>query len=137
MSLLKSKVNTSHITKLVIQFGSIFIVNNHVFQFLHGHSFCWSYIVIDRFTIISPTISESRWCKVISSTCIYKTHRSTYLQQHMNSSTNTTAAITDTITIGTTVPATVPSRLSLDAGSEYGATLTMIKPSIANVLLLS
>ena len=134
MRLLKNKVNTFHITQPVILCGCIVIVNN---QFFHGHSFCWGYIVLQCCIIISPTISESRWCKIISSTCIYKPNWSTYLQQHMNSSTTTTAIITVTTTIGTTIEAAFPSRLSSDAGSEYGATLTMIKPSIANVLLLS
>ena len=55
----------------------------------------------------------------------------------MNSSTNTTATITVTTTTGTTIEATVPSRLSWDAASEYGATLTMIKPPAVNVFFLS
>ena len=55
----------------------------------------------------------------------------------MRNGTKIIAKITITTRVGTTIAATVPSKLSLDAGSEYGATLMMTKPSMANVIFLS
>ena len=54
----------------------------------------------------------------------------------MNSAKTITAIIV-AATTGTTIEAIVPSRLNLNAGSEYGATLAMLKPLSANVLVLS
>ena len=51
----------------------------------------------------------------------------------MNSA-NITTAIIVTATTGTTIAVIFSSKLNPTAGSEYGATLAMVKPFAANVL---
>lgn len=63
--------------------------------------------------------------------------KTTYLQQHMKTRANATTAIIVTAITGTTIATIFPSVLNLNAGSEYGATLAMIKPFAANVLFPS
>ena len=136
---LKGKVNTSHLIKVADLCCSIFIINHHVLQFLHGHSFSCGSIELELFTIISFHYCCCReWCMVKNNIMhICKQKWSTYWQQQKNTSTKITAKITTMTIIGTTIAATVPSKLSLDAGSEYGTTLTMTKPSMANAFIRS
>ena len=55
----------------------------------------------------------------------------------MTSRANTTVTITAPATVGTTIAAIIPSGIDLVAESEYGVTLTTMKPSLTNLLLLS